>query len=72
LTAEPTGSQDTLLLSRRDVARLLTLPDCVAAVEEAFRLHAAGRALPPAILGVRAEAGGFHGKAAGLTDSYSC
>jgi ornithine cyclodeaminase/alanine dehydrogenase-like protein (mu-crystallin family) len=35
-------------------------------VEEAFRLHAAGRALPPAILGVRAEAGGFHVKAAGL------
>jgi len=66
LTAEPTGSEDTLLLSRRDVARLLTLPDCVAAVEEAFRLHAAGRALPPAILGVRAEAGGFHVKAAGL------
>jgi alanine dehydrogenase len=65
LTAN-TGSRDTLLLSRRDVARLLTLSECVAAVEEAFRLHATGRALPPAILDVRAEGGGFHVKAAGL------
>jgi ornithine cyclodeaminase/alanine dehydrogenase-like protein (mu-crystallin family) len=61
-----TGSRDTLLLSRRDVARLLTLPECVAAVEEAFRLHASGRALSPAILSVRADGGGFHVKAAGL------
>lgn len=66
MTAEPPGSRETLLLSRGDVARFLTFPECVAAVEEAFRLHAAGQALPPAILGVRAEAGGFHVKAAGL------
>ena len=56
----------TLLLSRADVAELLPFPDCVAAVEEAFRLHARGRTLPPAILGVRAADGGFHVKAAGL------
>jgi alanine dehydrogenase len=66
LTAEPSASPETLLLSRRDVADLLTLADCVAAVEEAFRQHARGRALPPAILGVPAEGGGFHVKAAGL------
>jgi alanine dehydrogenase len=42
------------------------LPDCVAAVEEAFRLHAKGETLPPAILGVPASDGGFHVKAAGL------
>jgi alanine dehydrogenase len=35
-------------------------------VEEAFRLHARGETLPPAILGVRATDGGFHVKAAGL------
>lgn len=66
MTAEPSASPETLLLSRRDVADLLTLAECVAAVEEAFRQHARGRALPPAILGVPAEGGGFHVKAAGL------
>ena len=35
-------------------------------MEEAFRLHARGETLPPAILGVRAADGGFHVKAAGL------
>jgi alanine dehydrogenase len=57
---------ETLLLSRRDVAELLPLEECVAAVEEAFRLHARGETLPPAILGVAADRGGFHVKAAGL------
>lgn len=38
----------------------------MAAVEEAFRLHARGETLSPAILGVAAERGGFHVKAAGL------
>ena len=66
MTAEPSTVRETLLLSRRDVADLLTLAECVAAVEEAFRQHARGRALPPAILGVPAEGGGFHVKAAGL------
>jgi alanine dehydrogenase len=66
LIAEAARGRETLLLSRRDVADLLTLPACVAAVEEAFRLHARGRTLPPAILGVPADGGGFHVKAAGL------
>jgi alanine dehydrogenase len=57
---------ETLLLSRRDVAELLSLEECVAAVEEAFRMHARGETLPPAILGVPAQRGGFHVKAAGL------
>jgi alanine dehydrogenase len=57
---------ETLLLSRRDVAELLSLEDCVTAVEEAFRMHARGETLSPAILGVSAEGGGFHVKAAGL------
>lgn len=57
---------ETLLLSRSDVAELLSLEECVAAVEEGFRLHARGETLAPAILGVAAEGGGFHVKAAGL------
>ena len=60
------ATRETLLLSRSDVAELLPFPGCVEAVEEAFRLHARGRTLPPAILGVRAAGGGFHVKAAGL------
>jgi alanine dehydrogenase len=54
------------VLSRRDVLDLLTLPDCIAAVEHAFRLHAEGRTLGPGVLGVPAVDGGFHIKAAGL------
>ena len=55
-----------LVLSRRDVLDLLTLPDCIGAVERAFRLHAEGRTLGPGVLGVPAVDGGFHIKAAGL------
>ena len=55
-----------LILSRRDVLDLLTLPDCIEAVEAAFRLHAEGRTLGPGVLAVHAEDGSFHIKAAGL------
>jgi len=56
----------TLVLARHDVAAVLTLDDCIAAVEDAFRLHSDGRALGPGVLGVHAADGGFHIKAAGL------
>jgi ornithine cyclodeaminase/alanine dehydrogenase-like protein (mu-crystallin family) len=55
-----------LALTRRDVAELLTLDDCIAAVEQASRLHAEGASLPPGVLSVPAGDGGFHIKAAGL------
>lgn len=55
-----------LVLSRRDVLELLTLRDCIDAVERAFRLHADGRTLGPGVLGLSAGDGGFHIKAAGL------
>jgi alanine dehydrogenase len=50
----------TLLLTRKDVAELMPLNDCVQAVEQAFRLHGEGRALAPGVLGVHAQGGGFH------------
>jgi len=56
----------TLVLSRSDVQALLTLPDCIAAVEDAFRLHAEGRTFGPGVLAVHATDGSFHVKAAGL------
>jgi alanine dehydrogenase len=58
--------QSTLLLTRREIAELLDLDACIAAVEQAFRLHAGGRTLPPGVLSVPARDGGFHIKAAGL------
>jgi ornithine cyclodeaminase/alanine dehydrogenase-like protein (mu-crystallin family) len=54
------------ILTRRQVLELLTLRDCIGAVEEAFRLHAEGRTLAPGVLGIPAGRGGFHIKAAGL------
>ena len=59
------------VFSRRDVLALLSLTDCIAAVEHAFRLHAEGRTLGPGVLGVPARGGGFHIKAAGLLGERS-
>ena len=53
----------TLLLSRSDVERLLTPDACMAAVEDAFRQNALGKAPLPGILSLRAEDDGFHIKA---------
>ena len=56
-----------MLLTRNDVAALLTIEECIAAVERVFKLHGEGRTVPPGILGVHAADGGFHIKA-GLLD----
>ena len=53
----------TLLLTRRDVAALLTIEECIEVVEHAFKLHGEGRTQPPGMLGVQAPDGGFHIKA---------
>jgi alanine dehydrogenase len=54
---------ETVVLTRKDVQSLLTLADCIAAVERAFCLHGEGRAPAPGVLGVHATGGGFHIKA---------
>jgi alanine dehydrogenase len=56
-------SKRTLLLTRSDVASLLTVADCISAVEHAFKLYGEGRTSPPGILGADARDGGFHIKA---------
>jgi alanine dehydrogenase len=56
----------TLLLSRADVSALLTMDECIAAVEQAFALAAQGKMLAPGVLGIPSTDGGFHIKAAGL------
>jgi alanine dehydrogenase len=62
-TSAPT---QTLVLSRRDVSRLLDMKECIAAVERAFALHAAGATIAPGVLGSHVGGGGFHVKTAGL------
>src|ERR687890_561563 len=56
----------TLILKRSEVASLLSLGECIEAVEEAFRLNEEGRSLPPGVLETFTGDGGFHIKAAGL------
>lgn len=56
-------SNRTLLLTRSDVASLLTVADCISAVEHAFKLHGENRTSSPGILGAAARDGGFHIKA---------
>ncbi|MCI0351132.1 MAG: ornithine cyclodeaminase family protein [Acidobacteriales bacterium] len=50
----------TILLTRKQVAELLTLDDCITAVEAAFHLYGSGKAAPPGVLGAHTDGGGFH------------
>jgi ornithine cyclodeaminase/alanine dehydrogenase len=59
--------EGTLLLTRHDVSTLLSIGECVAAIERVFKLYGEGKTAPPGILGVNAADGGFHIKA-GLLD----
>lgn len=56
-----------LVLSSSQIARLLPVEECIAAIERAFRLYGEGKAPSPGILGIHAENGSFHIKA-GLLD----
>ena len=53
----------TLLLSRRDVAELLTIDECLGAVEQAFKLYGDGAVPKPGILSAHCPDGAFHIKA---------
>jgi len=56
----------TRILARADVAALLSLEECIGAVEDAFRDYAEGRSFGSGVLGFPVPGGGFHIKAAGL------
>ena len=60
----------TLLLTGSDVAALLTLDDCIAAVEAAFRAHGEGRLHPPGLLSAHEERGAFHIKTASVNGRF--
>jgi alanine dehydrogenase len=61
--ANPEG---TLLLKRHEIATLLGIDECIAAVERVFKLQGEGKTAPPGVLGVHARDGGFHIKAGWL------
>lgn len=54
---------DTLLISRSQVKSLLSIPECIEAVENIMRMRAVGEIGAPGILGIHAKDGGFHIKA---------
>ncbi|HEV2804660.1 MAG TPA: ornithine cyclodeaminase family protein [Chthoniobacterales bacterium] len=56
-------SEPARLLSRSEVACLLTMPECIGAVENMFRLLGEGKLPAPGILGIKTENGGLHIKA---------
>ena len=62
-------SAPVLILSRRDIAALMTPADYLAAVEAAFRAEREGRAHAPPPMHIDGDGGAFHGKAAFLKDS---
>ena len=57
------NSESTLLLTRQDVRSLLSIGECIEAVEWVFKLHGEGKTSAPGILGIHARDGGFHIKA---------
>lgn len=63
MSSPKTNDRNTLLLTSSEVIELLSIAECIDAVEEAFRLYAKGNAQPPKILGLHVEGGGFHIKA---------
>jgi alanine dehydrogenase len=50
----------TLILTRRDVAALLSIEECTEAVEHVFKLYGEGKTQAPGVLGMHAHDGGFH------------
>ena len=59
-----TNREDILLLRRSDVARLLSIEECITVVEDAFRQYALGEVPPPGVLAAHVDGGGFHIKTA--------
>ena len=64
-TAMP-STPPALLLDRLTVAELLSLDDCIAAVEGCFAAHARGESLAPGLLHGDGVAGEYHIKSGGL------
>ena len=55
--------EEVLVLTAKDVRSLLTIDECIEAVERAFLAYGERRAGPPAVLSLHTSRGGFHIKA---------
>ena len=60
-----------MLLRRSDVVHLITLGECIGAVEKIFRWQGEGKVTAPGILGVKSANGGLHIKAGILGNDRS-
>ncbi len=61
----------TRIFTRADVRSLLSMDDCIDAVEAVFRRFGEGTIAPPASLGVHVDGGGFHVKAAAVDATFA-
>jgi alanine dehydrogenase len=59
----------TRLLTKSDIAAVLSMSDCIDAVEAAFLAHSKGETIRPGVLASHVTGGGFHVKTAGMTTS---
>src|SRR4029078_7761279 len=60
----------TILLTRNEVKQLLSIEQCIVAVEDAFAQYAEGKT-KTGVLGIPAEQGGFHIKAAAFNNFFA-
>ena len=61
----------TRLLTKSDISAVLSMADCIDAVEAAFLAHAKGETIPPGVLASHVTGGGFHVKTSGMKTSRS-
>ncbi|PYX02180.1 MAG: hypothetical protein DMG86_08080 [Acidobacteria bacterium] len=57
------NAEEILLLTPREIQGLLSIDECIVAVEHAFHLHGEGKTAPPGVLSMHSRDGGFHVKA---------
>ena len=56
------NTDELVVLTPREIQCLLSIDDCINAIEQAFRLHGEHKAAPPQVLSVHADDGAFHVK----------
>ncbi len=60
---------DTIVLGSRDVARYLTIRECIDAIAGTLRAHEAGKSRGPASTGFTLPGGSFHAKLAAIEEN---
>ncbi len=53
------NSEEIMVLAPQEIRELLTIDECIVAVEQAFRLQGEGKTAPPAVLSMHTPTGGF-------------